>query len=118
MLKILDQELLQNVRQVAIDHQARRGTILNALEDLADSIGMFQPQHGSALPNPAVVSQPAVLPQPVAKPRPAAAIPEQIDYGHQYAPTAGDWRQATKNLSLADDLEVLLNGLNGKGLNN
>jgi hypothetical protein len=106
-LKILDQQLLQDVRQVAADHQIRRGTILNALEDLAGSIGMFRPQHEDALP------------KPVGAPQPVAAIPEQIDYGHQYAPTAGDWRQATKNLQnrlddLQDELQFHLNSLNGR----
>ena len=106
----LDQQLLQSVRQVAADHQIRRGTILNALEDLADSIGMFRPQHEDALPKPVAGSQ------PVAGPPTAAAIPEQVDYGYQYSPPAGDWRQATKNLSLEDELELHLNGLNGKNL--
>jgi hypothetical protein len=101
-LKVLDQQLLQDVRNVAADHQIRRGTILNALEDLAGSIGMFGTQQTEALP------------KPVAIPQPAAAIPEQIDYGYQYSPPAGDWRQATENLSLEDELELHLNGLNGK----
>ncbi len=107
-LNHLDQQLLQSVRQVAADHQIRRGTILNALEDLADSIGMFRPQHEDALPKPVAVAQ------AVAGPPTAAAIPEQVDYGYQYSPSAGDWRQATKNLSLEDELELHLNGLNGK----
>ncbi len=47
----------------------------------------------------------AVIVAPAKRASWAAAIPEQIDYGHQYAPTAGDWRQAAKNASLADDLE-------------
>ncbi len=105
-LKIFDQQLLQNVRQVAIDHQARRGSILNALEDLADSMGMFRLQHEGAAPQPVAISQ------AVTRPRAAAAIPEQIDYGHQYGP--GDWRQATQNLNLQEELELHLNGLNGK----
>ena len=112
-LNHLDQQLLQGIRQVAADHQIRRETILNALEDLADSIGMFRPQHEDA------AAQPAAIPQPVAKLQPAAVIPEQIDYGqqydgHQYAITAGDWRQAAKNIQ-----DELMNGLefhlNGKG---
>jgi hypothetical protein len=109
-LKALDQQLLRDVRQVAADHQARRGSILYALEDLADAIGIFRPQHEDALPKPVAVSQ------PVAGPPTAAAIPEQVDYGYQYSPPAGDWRQATKNLSLEDELELHLNGLNGKNL--
>ncbi len=109
-LNDLDQRLLRDVRQVAADHQERRGTIFNALEDLAASIGSFQPQQETPAP------QLAASPQSVAPPRPAP-VPEQVDYGYQYTPP-GDWRQATKNVSLQDDLEVLLNGLNGKGPKN
>jgi hypothetical protein len=112
-LKILDQQLLQDVRQVAADHQARRQTIFYALEDLAGSIGMFPPQQEEALPKP------VVEPKPVAKLQSAVAIPEQTDYGHQYASTAGNWRQATKNLrdrldDLQDGLQLHLSGLNGR----
>ena len=113
-LKAIDQLLLQDVRNVAADHRVRRGTILNALEDLADSVGMFRPQHEDPLPIHVAASQPAAIPEPVARPQPTAAIPEQVDYGYQYSPPAGDWRQAAKNVSLQDDLEVLPNGLNGK----
>jgi hypothetical protein len=108
-LNDLDQQLLRDIRQVAADHQIRRGTILNALEDLAGSIGMFPPQGQDAPPESAATP-------PLARPQPAAtAILEQIDYGYQYAPNAGDWRQATKNVSLQDELEFHLNDLNGKG---
>ncbi len=102
-LNNLDQQLLRDIRQVAADHQIRRGTIFNALVDLAGSIGMFPPQHEHRLP------------EPVTTPQPGAVVPEQIDYGHQYGLPAGDWREATKNESLQDELEVHLNGLNGKG---
>ncbi len=110
-LKRFDHQTLHGIRTVAAEHEARRTGILNALQALADSIGMFQPQHGDALPKP------VALPQPVARPPTAAAIPEQVDYGYQYTPP-GDWRQATKNVNLQDDLEALLNGLNGKGPKN
>ncbi len=112
-LNDLDQRLLRDIRQVAADHQTRRGTILDALEDLADGIGTFRPQRQDA----SLESVESVAtPQQLARPQPAAvAIPEQIDYGHQYAPNAGDWRQATENVSLQDELEFHLNDLNGKG---
>jgi len=109
-LNDLDQRLLRDIRQIGADHQTRRGSILDALEDLAASIGSFQPQQETPAP------QLAVSPQPLAAPRPAP-VPEQVDYGYHYTPP-GDWRQATKNVNLQDDLEVLLNGLNGKGAKN
>jgi hypothetical protein len=91
-LQALDQQLLHAVRQVATDHQIRRGTILNELQSLADSIGMFQSPRG--------------MTQRVAAPEQPAA-PGQIGYTHEPAPAAGDWRRATENLSIQDDLAEL-----------
>jgi cell division septum initiation protein DivIVA len=88
-LKNLDQQLLQDVRKVAAEHQTRRAVILNELEALASSVGMFQPPREALSPQ---------------------QIPQQTDYGHQYAATAGDWRQATKNVSFQDEFERHLNG--------
>lgn len=62
-LKTLDQQLLLDVRQAAADHQARRGSILNALKDLADTMGMFRLQHEGA------AAQPVGIPQTVARPK-------------------------------------------------
>jgi hypothetical protein len=91
-LNRLDQELLQNIRNVASGHEARRGTILNELQALAGSIGMVRPAREPV--EPVAISQ---------------------ENGHPYAPAGGDWRQATKNLSYHDELEFQLNGLlNGK----
>ncbi len=117
-MKCLDQQTLQGVRTVAAEHEARRAGILDELQALADSIGTFRPQHERAplesVATPRPLPQPVAIPQPLARPQPTAVgIPDQIDYGHQYGPA--DWRQATKNVSLQDDLEALLNGLNGKG---
>ena len=90
-LKRFDQEILQNVRTVAADHEARRSGILDELHALAGSIGKFLPPREPV--EPVAISQ---------------------ENGH--APAVGDWRQATKNVSYADELEFLLrNGhLNGK----
>jgi hypothetical protein len=89
-LKRFDQETLQNVRNLAAEHEARRAGILNELQALAAGIGTFQPPHETV--QPAAISQ---------------------ENGHPHA--VGDWRQATKNLSYQDELELLLrNGhLNG-----
>jgi hypothetical protein len=87
-LKRFDQETLQNVRNVAAEHEARRGAILNELRALAASIGTFLPAREPV--EPVAISQ---------------------ENGHPYAPG----RQATKNLSYHDELEFQLNGLlNGK----
>ena len=42
-LNRLDQDILQNIRNVATGHEARRGAILNELQALAGSIGRFLP---------------------------------------------------------------------------
>lgn len=115
-LKRMDQDTLQGVRTMAAEHKARRADILDELQALAASIGTFPGQQQNVLPYPALESRP-VAPKPVAEPHPAA-IPDQMDYGYQYSPPVGDWRQATKNVNLQDDLEALLNGLNGKSLKN
>jgi len=92
-LNRLDQDILQNIRNVATGHEARRGAILNELQALAGSIGRFLPAREPV--EPVTISQ---------------------ENGHPHAPAVGDWRQATKNLSYHDELEFLLrNGhLNGK----
>jgi hypothetical protein len=84
-LNRLDQETLQNVRNVASEHEARRAGILNELQALAASIGAFLPAREPV--EPVAISQ---------------------NNGHPYAPTVGDWRQATKNLSYQDELEFLV----------
>ena len=109
-MKRLDHQTLQNVRTIAAEHEARRAGILDELRALADSIGTFQPQHENAPPKPVAITR------PIAGPPTAAAMPEQVDYGYQYSPPA--WRQATKNPGLEDDLEALLNGMNGRGPKN
>jgi hypothetical protein len=38
-----DQQLLQDIQNIATEHEARRGAILNELQTLA--AGMFQPAH-------------------------------------------------------------------------
>jgi hypothetical protein len=91
-LKCFDQDTLQNVRNVASEHEARRAGILNELHALAASIGKFLPAR-----------------------EPVESVAISHDNGHPHAPAVGDWRQATKNMSYHDELELLLrNGrLNG-----
>ena len=42
-LKRFDQDTLQNVRNIASEHETRRAGILNELQALAANIGTFQP---------------------------------------------------------------------------
>lgn len=87
-----DQKLLQDVRAVAEEHEARRGVILKELQSLAARMG--------ALPRPRA---------------PFAALEEQAQpldlAARETAPAAfrrGDWRQAAANIH--DELAIALNG--------
>ena len=76
-----DQKLLQDVRSVAADHEARRGAILSELQSLAARMG--------ALPRPPQEPYAALTETPVNVP------PREI------APLArggGDWRQAAAQI--------------------
>jgi hypothetical protein len=85
-----DQKLLQDVRSVAVEHEARRGVILNELQGLAARIG--------ALPRP---RRPFAALQEPALDLPSAAPPQPALRG-------GDWRQAAANIQ--DELAVHFNG--------
>ena len=94
-LKRFDQDTLQNVRNVASEHKSRRAGILDELHALASSIGKFLPAR-----------------------EPVEPVATSQDNGHPRGPAVGDWRQATKNVSYADELDSLIrNGhlLIGKG---
>jgi seryl-tRNA synthetase len=67
----LDDQLLQDVRAIASEHEVRRTAILGELQGLATSIGMFQAPRVAARPHA-----------------------EQVEY----MPSAGDWREATNNI--------------------
>jgi hypothetical protein len=78
-LSRLDQQLLADVQAIASEHEERRSAILNELQGLASSVGMFQ------------------------MPRPA---PAQIEgEAPQYA-LAGDWREATRKIGDGVDAPV------------
>jgi hypothetical protein len=85
-----DQKLLQDVRCVAVEHEARRGAILNELQGLAARMG--------ALPRPR---------------RPFAALEETpLDLPSRESPQpalgGADWRQAAANIQ--DELAVHFSG--------
>jgi len=76
-----DQKLLQDVRNVALEHELRREGILRELQAFASRMG--------ALPMPR---------QPYASLE-NAPIDEPVAYeSNQPAPRTGDWRQAAANL--------------------
>lgn len=68
----LDEQLLQDVRHIADEHEHRRTAILVELQGLAGRIGMFQVE-------------------PPAQP--------QIAYAEERPAVAGDWREATRKIA-------------------
>lgn len=92
-LSRLDQQLLADVQTIATEHEVRRGAILDELQGLAGSIGMFR------APLPAVTARPELEP----------AVPSYMFPSEpQYAIGAGDWREATSNIR--DEIDGSANG--------
>ena len=99
-LNRVDQKLLQNVREITSEHEARRGAMLHELQCLAARIGSFpasrRPMSGieyaeSAAPPIEAVNGPA----PDATP----AV-DRLDAAddHETFLQCGDWRQAVSNI--------------------
>lgn len=88
-----DHKLLHDVRNVAAEHEARRGMILKELQSLALRVGLFPEQRE---PVAALEEAPRKL-----SPFTNARVEEQI-VGR------GDWRQAASNIR--DEIEFELNG--------
>lgn len=86
----VDQELLADVRDLTMAHEARRVAILSELQGLASRIGAFPvtAERGA----PALEQAPELSPQP-------PPLPEGFE-----AVRAGDWRQAVSNIK--DDLDT------------
>lgn len=86
----VDHRLLQDVRSITSEHEARRGAILSELQSLASRIGAF----------PAMAREPVAQlnhAEPVLKPL-AAANDRPPIFGR------GDWRKATRNIE--DELDI------------
>jgi hypothetical protein len=88
-LSRVDEKLLRDVRNVTAEHEARRGAILSELQTLSSLIGTFPAPHEAV---PAIGSE---------------AETGGYDGASRYqaALSAGDWRQAAKNIE--DDLDFL-----------
>ncbi|MGE5510483.1 MAG: hypothetical protein ACM31O_04420 [Bacteroidota bacterium] len=92
-LNRIDQQLLDEVRSVTLEHEMRRGVVLMELQTLASRIG--------ALPAPR---------EPLARASIAHELPpyEAIDQQPETALACGDWRRAANNIQ--DELDFPLNG--------
>jgi hypothetical protein len=85
-LSQVDQQLVQDIRKVAVQHQARRAEIYLELQALAHTIGVFPTAH--EIPHE----------------------PPAHDVHPQFAVAVGDWRQAALNINYQDELDFHLNG--------
>lgn len=90
-----DRKLLDKVRNVTIEHEARRSAILSELHGLADRIGAFPVADAPDT----IEHEPAVTLDP--EPAVTASAPESSARG-------GDWRTAARRIS--DDLDLHLKG--------
>ena len=96
-LNRFDQKLLQDVRSIAADHEARRSAILNELQGLATRMGAFPAIRSETRP-PQVPGdlRPGVTGAPAAAPESAPALP--AGNGRLRAVEGGAWRDATDKL--------------------
>lgn len=98
-LSRVDQELLADVRDLTLAHEARRVAILAELQGLASRIGAF-PVTADPLAvahvAPTIEQATPFSPQPPPLP---GSVPESFE-----AVRAGDWRQAVSNIK--DDLDT------------
>ena len=102
-LSQVDQELLADVRDLTLAHEARRVAILTELQGLASRIGAFPVTAdplAAASEAPAIAQATQLSPQPPPLPDGLReSLPESFE-----AVRAGDWRQAVSNIK--DDLDT------------
>jgi hypothetical protein len=99
-LNRVDQRLLQNVREITSEHEARRGAMLHDLQCLAARLGSF--------PTPRRPMSGIEYAEPAARPIKAANGPapngipavDELDAteGHETLLQCGDWRKAVSNI--------------------
>jgi hypothetical protein len=99
-LNRVDQRLLQNVREITSEHEARRGAMLHDLQCLAARLGSF--------PTPRRPMSGIEYAEPAARPIKAANGPapngipavDGLDAteGHETLLQCGDWRKAVSNI--------------------
>jgi hypothetical protein len=110
-LSRVDQQLLQDVRNLTIEHETRRGAILHELQGLAARIGAFpaarEPVAGLEYmePGPAQIAPSAPMEAPMSHhmaPAPSHIPAANVNLRH--FTRGGDWRQATNNIEGELDL--------------
>ncbi len=90
----VDQELLADVRDLTLSHEARRVAILQELQCLASCIGAF----------PIAAERPQAIAAAAAPLAPEVPGMDKAAEAVSEPPRAGDWRQAVNNIK--DELDV------------
>ena len=90
-LNRFDQKLLQDVRNIAVEHESRRSVILNELQGLASRMGAFPAPRSEPRPQVSGEARPAAAPA-----ESGAALPP--GNGRLRAVEGGAWRDATDKL--------------------
>lgn len=101
-LRRADEQMLKEVRSVAMLHEVRREAIFGALQDLAQTLCVVPARTLEIAPLQPLSERTAVEHQPIAPP--AADVPEN----GRDAPRAGDWRQAAQRID--EELALYFNG--------
>lgn len=97
-----DQKLLQDVRGIAAEHEARRGAILSELQSLAGRVGAFPSARGGSL---GLEAAPTLSPEkPPALPGTPPSGPPPPQSGRLRAVEGGAWREATERLQTELDV--------------
>lgn len=106
-LSLADKKLLDDVRSLTIEHEARRGLILSELQNLAERIGAFP---ASAECKESIIEQGHLdLPYYESGETPSSEeTPEPSEEAFELPSRGGDWRQAAMNIR--DELGFHLNG--------
>ncbi|MEZ5900840.1 MAG: hypothetical protein R3D51_15260 [Hyphomicrobiaceae bacterium] len=94
-IRRVDDQMLHELRNLSLQHELRRETILDELQTLATRLC-----HLPARPTPSAIR--AAIVQPALAQKRANA--ETVESGEELPSTGADWRQATKNIQ--DDLDL------------
>ena len=104
-LNRVDQKLLQNVREITSEHEARRGAMLHELQCLAGRIGSFPTSHRpmSGIEYAKPIAPPFEATNGTAPNGTPAVDGLDATDGHETILQCGDWRQAVSNIQ--DELD-------------
>lgn len=120
-LSAVDQKLLEDVRNIGLEHEGRRTMILTELQSLAERVGAFPSQRATMMQDTIKepIASPTYVPQQAAQtvipaPAPQPQTQSQQRPNPQPAPNQmrGDWREAAERIR--QDIERKLQASNAQ----